>query len=116
MSRYTDDVNSLVQDVIDGYENPTRANKVLNKRRDAAIDDVQFLTRCLEEIEGADIETSQKEVLNKRFKTYLAPSLQDFIEMAEIIQTTKVTDLSCMLDDELQKVLGAIAEIKRILN
>ena len=115
MSNYTDDVNSLVQDVIDGYENPARATKVLTKRRDNAIDQVQMLTRCLEEIEGADIDESQREVLKKRFETYLLPALQDFIEMAEIIQTTKVTDLSCMLDDELQKVLGAIAEIKRLL-
>ena len=109
------DMHNLVDDVIAGYENPARATKVLTKRRDNAIDEVQMLTRCLEEIEGADIDESQREVLKKRFADYMDAGLTVFLELSEVIQTTKVTDLSCMLDDELQKVLGAIAEIKRLL-
>ena len=109
------DMNNLVQDVIDGYENPKRAVKLITRRRDDIIDELQMLTRCLEEIEGADIEESQVIVLKKRFDNYLGTGLESFLELSEVIQTTKVTDLSCRLEDQVQIILGAIAEIKKDL-
>lgn len=93
-------MHNLVQDVLDGHENPSRAMKVLRKHRENAIDKMEMLTRCMEEIEGADLEQSQRKVLKNRMSGYLHTSFEMVDGLLQILKTTKET--------EFQKTLNII--------
>lgn len=95
-------MNNLVQDVLDGVENPSKAMKVLKKEQTKAIDKLQLITACLEEIEGSDaisdMEHAQRKVLRNRMSGHLHTVTEALENLDEILKTTVKTELSSDLD------------------